>query len=181
MYSYIPIATLLLLPLVLLYVFIVLTKAYSGGKLLSKSLTSSAELSNLTLQLLTCLPEIRVLDTYLAWERKFVDRMRASQKLSYLFRKRDNSIDIASKSFQSLAFCLSFSVILHSIMFEGNLPDDYIFRVLGFTSALTLFSSNLASGTTIADSVVQVFAIGKGSTTCVAPIDLVIIHPILTV
>ena len=162
MYSYIPTATLFLIPLVVLYVFIIVSKAYAGGQLLSKSLTSSAELSNLTLQLLACLPEIRILGTYLEWEKKFVDRLRISQKLSYLFRRRDNSIDIASKSFQSLAFCLSFAVILYFIMSGKDISDDYIYRVLGFTSALTLFSTNLASGTiTIADSIVQVFAYWK--------------------
>ena len=162
MYSYIPGATLFIIPLVILYVFIIINKAYTGGQLLSKSLNGSAELSNLTLQLLACLPEIRVLETYLEWEKKFVDRLRVSQRLSYLFRKRDNSIDIASKSFQSLAFCLSFAVILQFIMSGKEISDDYIYKVLGFTSALTLFSSNLASGTiTIADSIVQVFAYWK--------------------
>lgn len=164
MYAYIPSALLAILPLILLYVFIVIRISLLGGRLLTRSLDASAQLSSEILQLLTCLPEIRVLNTYRFWERKIVDQLKISQNLSYLFRRRDNSIDILSRSFQSLAFCLSLAVILFDLSSTEHDLQQYVYQILGYTSALTLFSSNLSSGTfTIANSVVQVLAYWKRS------------------
>mgnify|MGYP003321085776 CR=1 FL=1 len=164
MYTYIPSALLAILPLILLYVFIVIRVSLLGGRLLTKSLDASAQLSSEILQLLTCLPEIRVLNTYRFWERRIVRQLKLSQELSYRFRKRDNSIDILSRSFQSLAFCVSLAVILRDLASTDHDLQEYVYQILGYTSALTLFSANLSSGTfTIANSVVQVLAYWKRS------------------
>lgn len=173
MYTYVPSALIALLPLIGLYVIVAIRNSLTGGKLLTQSLNSAAELSNYTLQLLTCFPEIKVLRIYEDWERKFVDKLKISQSLSYRSRKRDNSTEILSKSFQSLAFCISLVVILHSLQSEDLDVEQYVFKILGYTSALTLFSSNLSSGTTtIADSVVQVLAYWKRAEPLVfAPIE----------
>lgn len=173
MYGYSPNATIAILPLIAGYMLILLTKANQGSKLLADSLNISAELSGYTYQYFSILPELKARDTVSHWESGFVELLTKSQIASRNYRLKDNSIDLLSKSFQSLAFCISLAAILSSISIQSSNLSVEIFSVLGYTSALALFSSNLSSGTTtIANSLVNVLAYWKRSSPLVfAPIE----------
>ncbi len=173
MYSYVPYATFYVLPLVVVYLIVLFNKASSGGSLLARSLDQSAQLSSFTLQMLSMLPEVRARGILSSWESRFVSFLKKSQLTNLSFRQRDNSIDLLSKSFLSISFCISFAAIYPKITSHSDSLQTYIYSVLGYTSALTLFASNISSGTTtIALSLVNVLAYWKRAKPLVfAPIE----------
>jgi ABC-type bacteriocin/lantibiotic exporter with double-glycine peptidase domain len=173
MYGYSPTATLAILPLVLGYIIILCLKASQGGRILAKSLDLSAEMSGYTYEFLSVFPELSARGILSKWEVGFVERLNNAQSTTMQYRTRDNSIDLLSKSFQSLAFCVSLAAILSTVNIQSAGLSSQLFSILGYTSALTLFSTNLSSGTiTIANSLVNVLAFWKRSSPLVfAPIE----------
>lgn len=173
MYSYSPTATLAVLPLIVGYIIILIIKANQGGKILANSLDISAEMSGYTYEFLSIFPELRARGIVSKWEAGFVELLSKAQSTTLKYRIRDNSIDLLSKSFQSLAFCVSLAALLPTISIQSVGLSTELFAILGYTSALTLFSTNLSSGTiTIANSLVNVLAFWKRSSPLVfAPIE----------
>ncbi|MCP9943489.1 ATP-binding cassette domain-containing protein [Cyanobium sp. ATX 6E8] len=173
MFGYSATATVAVLSLIIGYMLILVIKANQGGKILAKSLDISAEISGYTYQFLSVFPELSARGIVPKWESGFVELLSKAQAATMNYRTRDNSIDLLSKSFQSLAFCVSLAAILPTINIQSSGLSLELFSILGYTSALTLFSTNLSSGTiTIANSLVNVLAYWKRSRPLIfAPIE----------
>jgi ABC-type bacteriocin/lantibiotic exporter with double-glycine peptidase domain len=158
MYYFLPSAVIAILPIILIFLISVIRKALSGGELLGNSLAAKARLGFVAQQLLDILPEIRVrglTDKYLEeWSKYLGDLTRFRNK----YRKKDNSIMLLQSSFQPLCFLVSFVVIFSdpTSFFSDN---NNLISLLGYTSALTLFCSQLGGGAlTVANSFVEVLA-----------------------
>lgn len=158
MYVYLPVATLLVIPLLVLFILVVILKARSGKVLLTGSLEVNADLidiSNTIFRGVDVFSSSRVLPFL---EEYWHQLQQKSADFSYKYRQKDNSLDTFSASFQSLSFLLSFFAI---IIYSGNNLSDtnFLAQVIGYTSALTLFCTSLSAGTvSIVNSLINVLA-----------------------
>lgn len=162
MYSYFPEPLIGVLPLTIGFVFFVVNRAKTGGVLLSHSLDERAKLTSASYDLLLLQQELRSR----ASENKFLDKwLGVSKEYAYLsksYRRRDTGIEILSAAFQPICFLVSFIIIESSLSPEDWGDSSILLPLLGYTSSLTLFTSNLSAGAnTVADSFVRVMAYWK--------------------
>ena len=162
MYNYFPNALLGILPLVILFVYFVISRAKTGGTLLTASLDARANLTSKSNSLIALQSELRTRNCNESFVANWLNTSENYGKLTRSYRSRDISIEIMSNSFQPLCFLVSF-VVIEATTDPGAWGDPAILMpMLGYTSALTLFTSNLSKGANVvADSFVRVMAYWK--------------------
>jgi ABC-type bacteriocin/lantibiotic exporter with double-glycine peptidase domain len=161
MYSYLPMATLTVLPLLAFFILIVYRKSKSGGQLLTGSLTANADLTDISNTILRGYVELRssnsIENVKSVWTKALLD----SALFSYRYRQKDNSLDVLSNTFLSLGFLVSFASILAVSSKELSSPS-FLANAIGYTSALTIFCATLSAGTvSIVNSFINVLAYWK--------------------
>lgn len=172
MYSYLPLATLSVLPLLFLFVFFVVTKARTGGALLTGSLTANAELTDISNNILRGYVELSSAGALYNAKRQWINTLKESADFSYRYRQKDNSLDVLSNTFMSLGFLVSFVTIISFSSGQLSQPN-FLPNAIGYTSALTIFCSTLSAGTvSIVNSFINVLAYWKRATPIVfSPIE----------
>ncbi|MFN9532309.1 MAG: ATP-binding cassette domain-containing protein [Cyanobacteriota bacterium] len=158
---YLPVPTLAVLPLLIVYISIIIFKARSGGSLLTGSLEANADLSDLSNSIFKGFGELRSAHALTSIKRLWTQSLHRSARFAYLYRQKDNSLDVLSNSFLTLSFLISFIAIL---ALDSKLLADPLFisKAIGYTSALTIFGATLSAGTvTIVNSLISVLAYWK--------------------
>jgi len=158
MFFYLPGPTLAILPLLIFFIITIVVKARNGGTLLSASLEGNADLVDMSNSIFKGFLELRSVNAFENIIKIWLTKLTRSLRLSYLYRQKDNSLDVLSTSFLSLAFLISFIAIL-SINTDLLGNPLFLTKAIGYTSALTIFGSTLSAGTlTIVNSLVSVLA-----------------------
>ena len=161
MYIYLPLPTLSVLPLLLLFGIIVVNKSKSGGVLLSGSLTSNAELTDLSNTILKGLPEFRSSNSLNHMTPLWQKILSNSALFAYKYRLKDNTLEVLSSTFMPLSFLVSFATIITFDSVELTSPS-FLANAIGYSSALTIFGSTLMAGTvSIINSLINVLAYWK--------------------
>jgi ATP-binding cassette subfamily C protein len=161
MYSYLPYSTLAIIPLFILFVAIVFVKSRTGQILLTGSLETNAEIIDFSNSIFSGFAEFISSPFFGSLQHYWDGLIHKSGRLAYMYRQKDNSLDVLSNSFQSLNFMVAFISIL---FFGSNSLDDpdFLGRTIGFTSALTIFCTTLSSGTvSIVNSLINALSYWK--------------------
>jgi ABC-type bacteriocin/lantibiotic exporter with double-glycine peptidase domain len=161
MYSYLPVPTFSVLPLLIFFIMIVVIKARSGGALLKGSLETNADISDLSNTIFSGYSSFITSSSFVHIKSLWLSLIKKSAAFAYRYRQKDNSLDILSTSFMSISFLLSFVSI---ISFDSDLLDDpsFLASAIGYTSALTIFCSTLSAGTvSIVNSFINVLSYWK--------------------
>ena len=133
--------------------------------MLSKSLDQRANLTTLTNEIILLQNELRTRGSGNQLTSRWIELTRKFASLSSAYRTRDISIEIMSQALQPLCFLVSFIIIQKTINLNNLANEDVLVPLLGYTSALTLFTSNLSNGlNTVSDSFVRVLAYWKRAT-----------------
>jgi ABC-type bacteriocin/lantibiotic exporter with double-glycine peptidase domain len=157
MYTYDSNALLSILPIVISFILIIYFKSRSGGELLANSLACSARVTSEGREILHSLPELRARGLQDIFLQKWSDYVVQLSKFGGKSRVKDNYIEVASQAFQPLCFLVSFIVIFYRM--DEYSDTQSLVQLLGYVSALTLFTTNLSSGSaTLADQITSVFA-----------------------
>ena len=157
MYIYDPTSLLSILPIVVLFILIIITKSTSGGEFLSDSLAASARVTSQGREILHSLSELRARGLENIFLKSWTEFVVDLSKFSAMSRVKDNYIEVASQAFQPLCFLVSFIVIFYRM--EHYNSTESLVQLLGYVSALTLFTTNLSSGaSSLADEIVSVLA-----------------------
>ena len=161
MYIYLPLPTLSVLPLLLVFGIIVVNKSKSGGALLSGSLTSNAELTDLSNTILKGLPEFRTSNSLNNMTPLWYKILNNSALFAYRYRLKDNTLEVLSSTFMPLSFLVSFATIITFDSVQLTSPS-FLANAIGYSSALTIFGSTLMAGTvSIVNSLINVLAYWK--------------------
>ena len=165
MYNYFPEPLLGVIPITFIFLIFIIIKAKKGGELLSKSLDQRADLTTLTNEIILLQNELRTRGSGTLLTSRWIELTRKFAFLSSAYRTRDISIEIMSQALQPLCFLISFIIIQKTINLNNLGNEDVLVPLLGYTSALTLFTSNLSNGlNTVSDSFVRVMAYWKRAT-----------------
>lgn len=146
MFYFLPFPTLAVLPFLFVYISIIVIKARSGGTLLTGSLEANADLSDLSNSIFKGFVELRSAHALASITKVWIQSLQRSARFAYLYRQKDNSLDVLSNSFLSLSFLISFIAIL---TLDSQLLADPLFisKAIGYTSALTIFAATLSAAT----------------------------------
>jgi len=157
MFSYDRVALFSILPVVVIFIFIVYIKSASGGELLSDSLACSAMVTSKGREILHCLPELRARGLEKQFLNEWSEYVVELSRFGAKSRSKDNYIEVASEAFQPLCFLVSFVTIFYRM--DEFSDTQSLIQLLGYVAALTLFTSNLSSGiSSLADQLVSVLA-----------------------
>jgi len=161
MYTYLPMATLTVFPLLLFFILIVYLKSRSGGALLTGSLTANADLTDISNTILRGYVELKTSNALENVKSIWIKTLADSSQFSYKYRQKDNSLDVLSNTFMSLGFLVSFTSIMASGSSYLSSPT-FLANAIGYTSALTIFCATLSAGTvSIVNSFINVLAYWK--------------------
>lgn len=173
MYIYLPSSALYVLPLVLAYLFVVAVKAKTGSKLLHASLSNRALYTDNCISIIDSLAESRSRNSTQLLVSRWKKLVSSISLLTKSYHEKDNSLEILSRSFTSIAFLVSFSSLILNGYF--NLEDkSFLASLIGYTAALNLFCASLSSGTvTVINSVISVLAHWKRASPVIfSPIEI---------
>ena len=137
---------------------------------MTASLDARANLTSKSNSLIALQSELRTRNCNESFVANWLNTSENYGKLTRSYRSRDISIEIMSNSFQPLCFLVSF-VVIEATTDPGAWGDPAILMpMLGYTSALTLFTSNLSKGANVvADSFVRVMAYWNGRSLLSSP------------
>lgn len=157
MYRYDSVALISILPVVIIFLFIVYFQSVSGGELLSDSLACSARVTSEGREILHSLPELRARGLEDIFLKKWSEYVVQLSTFGCKSRVKDNYIEVASEAFQPMCFLASFTVIFYRL--DEYSDTQSLVQLLGYVAALTLFTSNLSAGvSSLADQIVSILA-----------------------
>ena len=157
MFRYDSVALISILPIVILFLSIIYFKSSSGGELLSDSLACSSKVTSEGREILHSLPELRARGLHDIFLKRWSEYVVQLSKFGGKSRVKDNYIEVASEAFQPLCFLVSFIVIFYRL--DQYSDTQSLVQLLGYVSALTLFTTNLSSGVaSLADQIVSILA-----------------------